>query len=610
MRRVREHVDHAGCSQFVARLMHQQAGIARQRGGVAADVDDAFGRLPVGRGHEGAFRAQADALLVDVCQRLGQRKRTLARRIDQPLVGHTVLHQHLRRHLEQVARHELRGRQRAAVDVRVVGRVVLARARHQRLAAFDAQHLARLRRQRQREIAQAAEPVDHAFLRLHLQALQCTAHQHAVDVRVDLREIGRAERHGDTELGQAVAELRRVLADAMHRIRPLGLQPPLHARVCGRKCVQLAQVALAERLQMAQHQRGHMVAAGQFDLRAGVACIHAGDQRAQRQQQIADVRRQDGAALHVGDVAALALVEADQHLALLDHMAHRQARAPAVAPVRPMDGAQQMVGLALAQMPEVVFQHALLHRHLGSRVQMLHLAAAASPGMQPEMRTTRRDALGGLLVHGGDRGCFPGVLLAVAGGADPFVGQGALDEDDLAVGTPCDALGVQIQGVHQQPVVLRVRRAFAEMRQQGGQLVAGSTGLGGAKVRSGRSCARPGTNGRHRRSPGRRHTGSLGASNSRFRKTVGLGATHGIYHSKNKNRFPHHKAREAGWQPAGVMRISAAGSSADSPFCRCGALQSAASRGRRRSCPFRQWSGPSSRSGSLSPAACCYGRTP
>jgi hypothetical protein len=32
------------------------------------------------------------------------RAKALARRIDQPFVGHAVGHQHLRRHLEQVAR--------------------------------------------------------------------------------------------------------------------------------------------------------------------------------------------------------------------------------------------------------------------------------------------------------------------------------------------------------------------------------------------------------------------------------------------------------------------------------------------------------------------------
>ena len=49
---------------------------------------------------------------------------------------------------------------------------VLARALHQGLAAFDAQHLVRLRGQRQSEVAEAAEPVDDTLLRLHTQQAQ------------------------------------------------------------------------------------------------------------------------------------------------------------------------------------------------------------------------------------------------------------------------------------------------------------------------------------------------------------------------------------------------------------------------------------------------------
>ena len=44
---VREHVHRTGRHAAVARHMHQQAGITRQRGRVAADVDDAPRRRPV-----------------------------------------------------------------------------------------------------------------------------------------------------------------------------------------------------------------------------------------------------------------------------------------------------------------------------------------------------------------------------------------------------------------------------------------------------------------------------------------------------------------------------------------------------------------------------------
>ena len=44
-------------------------------------------------------------------------------------------------------------------------------------------------------------------------------------------------------------------------------------------------------------------------------------------------------------------------------------------------------------MPQVVFEHALLDGHLGRRVQVLHLAAAAGTGVQPEVRAARAHAL-------------------------------------------------------------------------------------------------------------------------------------------------------------------------------------------------------------------------
>jgi hypothetical protein len=54
-----------------------------------------------------------------------------------------------------------------------------------------------------------------------------------------------------------------------------------------------------------------------------------------------------GHTLHVGHIAALALVKAHQHRALLVHMAHRQARPVAVAPGRPFDRAQDVSALTL-----------------------------------------------------------------------------------------------------------------------------------------------------------------------------------------------------------------------------------------------------------------------
>ena len=204
-------------------------------------------------------------------------------------------------------------------------------------------------------------------------------------MRIDLGEIGGFERHGDAELRQAVGQLGRVLrVEQMHGVRPLGLQPPLHT-VLGRKIAQPGFIGLAQGLQVAQHQGGDGIAARQFDLRAGITRIHAGDQATQRHEQGINVRGQHFAGLHVGDVAAFSLVKADEHFALFDHMAHRQPGAVAVAPSGAFDGAQDGVGLDLAQVPQVVLQHTLFAGDLGTHIQVLHLAAAASAGVQAKV---------------------------------------------------------------------------------------------------------------------------------------------------------------------------------------------------------------------------------
>ena len=122
-----------------------------------------------------------------------------------------------------------------------------------------------------------------------------------------------------------------------------------------------------------------------------------------------DVRRQDLAGLHVGDVAALALVKAHQHRALLEHMAHRQAGAVAVAPGGPFDGAQMVSARTLPRC-QVVLQRPLFDGNLRRHVQVLHLAAATGPGVQAEVRAARPHALGRFAVDGRQAGLFPVVL--------------------------------------------------------------------------------------------------------------------------------------------------------------------------------------------------------
>jgi predicted dienelactone hydrolase len=127
-------------------------------------------------------------------------------------------------------------------------------------------------------------------------------------------------------------------------------------------------------------------------------------------------------------------------------------------------------------MPEVVFQHTLLDGDLGRHMQMLHLAATAGAGVQPEIRAAGRHALRGFAVDFSQRGRFPVVLLAMGVGADDFTGQGAVDEDHLAIGLAGYALGIHVHGQHFQPALGQrrgIRRDFGQVF--GNFVVAGFT---------------------------------------------------------------------------------------------------------------------------------------
>ena len=246
----------------------------------------------------------------------------------------------------------------------------------------------------------------------------------------------------------------------MDGLRPFGLQPPLQAGLGGRKGAQAALVGLRKRLHVAHHQgddaglavlAGAHVTHGKFELGNRFHRIHGLNQLAQRQQHGTHAGRKHGADLHVGHIAALALVESDQHCPLFSHKAHRQARAVAVAPSRALDGPNHVVRLELADVPEVVFQHALFDCHLGPYVQMLHLAAAAGAFMQAEVRAGRLHPLGGFGVDLGERAFLETGFAAVHLCTYHLKGQSAFNEYHLAIGAVGHALGFEIEGFHSQP---------------------------------------------------------------------------------------------------------------------------------------------------------------
>ena len=144
--------------------------------------------------------------------------------------------------------------------------------------------------------------------------------------------------------------------------------------------LQCLPIGRRQRIEHPEHEHGVHARAGlndrHLDLRQALAGIHRADQRAQRHQQGSDRPGQHMALADVGHEAAGAFVEPDQRFGLARDVAHRQPRPVPVVPLDPCDRAHDLLGLQTSQVPQRVFQHALLHGDLGPRVQMLHRTAA------------------------------------------------------------------------------------------------------------------------------------------------------------------------------------------------------------------------------------------
>ena len=162
------------------------------------------------------------------------------------------------------------------------------------------------------------------------------------------------------------------------------------------------------------------------------------------------MRRQHRALRHVGHKVAFALMKPNQHHALFAYEAHRQTGPVPVSPGRPFNGTQDHPRSHFPNVGQVVFQHPLFDCDLGCRMQMLHLATAARPGVQTEVRTHRAHPLGRFLVDRGHYALVKTAFATVDLGAHHLIGQCAVDEHHLAVIAVCHALRLQIQRVHPQ----------------------------------------------------------------------------------------------------------------------------------------------------------------
>ena len=163
---------------------------------------------------------------------------------------------------------------------------------------------------------------------------------------VDLREIGRPERHREAELGQRVGERRRRRRRAGGRSRGPSAAATTARRARRRRRAAAPRSAAASGSRWRSTSAVTRVADRELDLRQAVALVHRGDQLAQRQQQRADVRRQ-----HLADCpcrrrsSTCARGSRPAPCPSSPRSAPTAAR-DSVAPGRPLDRPQHLLGAA------------------------------------------------------------------------------------------------------------------------------------------------------------------------------------------------------------------------------------------------------------------------
>jgi hypothetical protein len=96
-------------------------------------------------------------------------------------------------------------------------------------------------------------------------------------------------------------------------------------------------------------------------------------------------------------------------------------------------------------MRQVVFEHPLFDSHLTRSLQMLHLAAAASPRMESEVQALRANALRAFAAHQQKIGLLPLVLLSDNSDLDLLTRERPFDKDDLSLSVSGDALGLHVE---------------------------------------------------------------------------------------------------------------------------------------------------------------------
>jgi hypothetical protein len=122
-------------------------------------------------------------------------------------------------------------------------------------------------------------------------------------------------------------------------------------------------------------------------------------------------------------------VKANQHATVIRQFAHGKSRPMPVAPGRPLRWRQYLLWPNPADVPQTIFQYALLGGHLRRRVHMLHGAATA----HAEILAARCQAGAGWFKHAHQMRQLVTRFTPKAGVFNGFTRQGAVNENCFAL---------------------------------------------------------------------------------------------------------------------------------------------------------------------------------
>jgi hypothetical protein len=258
---------------------------------------------------------------------------------------------------------------------------------HESRLALDTQHFAGATRQRQREIAEPAEQVEHGVPRFEREQFHRAADHPLVEFAIDLDEVGGLELEMQAERGECVSKGQRTRLQRPHRLGAARLQVEAH-RVTGFEAAQQIEIGLGRSVEHAQHDRADAVGDRDLGLGHSRSDRKPGDQLRQRIDQHSRRRRENAAFVQVSDVGRRALAKSDQHPSLAWHQLYAEPCAPPIRPDRPCQRFEHTRGLDAAESDQVLQQLGLLESKLRRRSEVLQRAAAAEAEMRALGRHT------------------------------------------------------------------------------------------------------------------------------------------------------------------------------------------------------------------------------